>query len=66
MGLLYSVGRGIFVKGIVERRLWNHCKGAHKSRQTHNADLPLLCVDVDLPVFRQEEVLIRMALLVSL
>ena len=64
--LLYTVGRGIFGKGMVEGGLWNYCKSAHISRQIHNGDLLLLCVEVYLPAFSQEKMLIRMALLVSL
>ena len=52
VGLLYAVGRGIFGNGMVEGGLWNYCKGAYISREIHNADLLLLFVDVNLPVFR--------------
>ena len=50
VGLLYAVRRSIFRKGMVEGGLWNYCKGAHISRQIHNADLLLVCVDDDSPV----------------
>ena len=65
VSLLHTVGRGIFRKGMVEGGLWNYGKGAHVSRQIRNGDL-LLCVDVNLPVFSQEKMLIRVALLLSL
>ena len=65
VSLLYTVGRGIFRKGMVEEGLWNHGKGAHIFRQIHNSDLLLLCADVNLPVFNQEKMLIRVALLLS-
>ena len=50
VGLFYAVGRDIFRKGMVEGGLWYYCKAAHISRQIHNADLLLLCVDVNLSV----------------
>ena len=50
VGLLYAVGRDIFGKGMVEGGLWYYCKAAHISRQIHNGDLLLLCVDVNLSV----------------
>ena len=66
VSLLYTVGRGIFRKGMVEGGLWNYGKGAHISKQIHNSDLLLLCSDVNLPVFSQEKMFIRVALLLSL
>ena len=66
VSLLYTVGRGIFQKGMVEGGLWNYGKGTHISRQIHKGDLLLLCVDVNFPVFSQEKMPIRMALLVNL
>ena len=66
VSLLYTVGRGIFRKGMVDRGLWNYGKGAHISRPIHNGDLLLLCADVNLPVFNQEKILIRVVLLLSL
>ena len=66
VSLLYTVGRGIFQKEMVEGGLWNYGKGAHISRQIHNGDLLLLCADVNLPVFNQEKMLIRVVLLLSL
>ena len=50
----------------MEGGLWNYGKGAHVSRQIRNGDLLLLCVDVNLPVFSQEKMLIRVAFLLSL
>ena len=47
-----------------EGGLWNYGKGAHIS--IHNGDLLLLCAGVNLPVFSQEKMLIRVALFLSL
>ena len=64
VSLFYTVWRGIFQKEMREGGLWNYGKGAHIS--IHNGDLLLLCAGVNLPVFSQEKMLIRVALLLSL
>ena len=64
VSLFYTVWRGIFQKEMREGELWNYGKGAHIS--IHNGDLLLLCAGVNLPVFSQEKMLIRVALLLSL
>ena len=66
VNLLYTVGRGIFRKGMVEGGSWNYGKGAHISKQIHNGDLLLLCADDNLTVFNEEKMLNRVALLLSL
>ena len=64
VSLFYTVWRGIFQKERREGGLWNYGKGADIS--IHNSDLLWLCAGVNLPVFIQEKMLIRVALLLSL